>query len=192
MSPDTPRQHFLNADDARALQALVFMGSIAEVDHSATPPRARVQLGSILTAPLPVPQEVGANFRRWRPVRVGSQVLLACPGGDTRQAVIVQIYNTEALPPPSTDDAVDLIEFDDGTILRKDGTALLIDSAVPATLKAPQITLDGEVFVQGGSLHKVGGSMDHDGQDVGKTHIHLIIAPVPGTPVTPPMPLGGA
>lgn len=191
MSGKTPREQFRSADDARALNLMVRLGTIYAVDNVSIPPRAQIKSGELITDFIPLPEEIGANFRRWRPCRVGAQVVFACPSGDTRQAIVLAQFNTESIPQPETDETVDLILFDDGTQLRKDGTQLLIDSAVPVTIKASQITLDGEVTVKGGNFHKVGGAMDHDGQDVGKTHIHLIIIPQSGYPVTPPMPLAG-
>ena len=52
-----------------------------------------------------------------------------------------------------------------------------------------QINLKGNVTASNGNFTKSGGQMDHDGTDVGKTHFHLIIQPVSGAPVTPPIPL---
>jgi phage baseplate assembly protein V len=197
----TNRQQFRKEDDSRALNMLLRMGTLYEIDYETTPPRARVESGDLITDFLPLPEEIGHNFRRWRPCRVGTQVLFASPSGDTRQAVIVALYNTEPLPQPETDPSVDLILFDDGTEIRKDGEQLLIDSTVTVnvnapeinataeqqiTLKAPQITLDGNVTVTGGDLVKEGGSVTHDGTLIDKTHIHLIIVPMAGMPVTPP------
>ena len=197
----TPLQHFRSQDDARALNMLLRMGTVYEVDFEAVPPRARIQSGDLITDLLPFPCDIGANFRRWRPVRVGSQVLFACPSGDSRQGVIVKFYNTVDFPQPDTAEDVDLVAFDDGTILRKDGSILSVDSTVDVevkapninaeaqmqiTAKAPQITLDGEVTVTG-SLTINGSSVTHGGTDIGNTHIHLIIVPSSGAPVTPPV-----
>jgi phage baseplate assembly protein V len=182
----TNRQQFRKEDDSRALNMLLRMGTLYEVDYETTPPRARVESGDLITDFLPLPEEIGRNFRRWRPCRVGTQALIASPSGDTRQGVIVALYNTTDLPQPETDPAVDLILFDDGTEVRKDGEQLLIDSAVPVTIKAETITLDGDVICTGGDLTKVGGAVTHDGVVIDKTHIHLIIVPMAGAPVTPP------
>ena len=181
------REAFRQSDDARALNLMVRLGTLYELDYEATPPRARIQSGELITDFVPLPEEIGRNFRRWRPCRAGTQVVFACPSGDTRQAIILALYNTLDIPQPETDPGTDLILFEDGTELRKDGTQLLIDSAVPVTIRAPQITLDGDVLVTGGNLTKQGGSVTHDGVVIDKTHVHLIIVPVPGTPVTPPM-----
>lgn len=203
MPAKSPSADFNNADLERALNMLVGMGKLYEIDYESTPPRARVQLGAeLITDFLPLPEEIGHNFRRWRPCRVGTQALVACPSGDSRQGVIVALYNTTAIPQPETDPEVDVILFEDGTEIRKDGEQLLVDSTVTVnvnapdinataenqiTLKAPTITLDGDVIVTGGNLTKEGGSVTHDGVVIDKTHIHLIIVPMAGAPVTPPM-----
>lgn len=181
------RDQFRAQDDARALQMLLRMGTVYEVDYEAIPPRARVQSGDLITDFLPFPCAIGRNFRAWTPSRVGAQVLFASPSGDSRQGVIVQTYNTEGIPQPDTAEDTDLVLFEDGTELRKDGSQLLIDSAVPITIKASQITLDGNVTATGGDLVKEGGSVVHDGIMIDKTHVHLIIVPTPGMPVTPPV-----
>lgn len=186
MPAKSPRDEFNNADNERALNLLVRLGTLYEIDYAIVPPRARVQSGGLITDFLPLPEEIGNNYRRWRPCRVGTQVVFACPSGDSRQGVIVALYNTQAIEQPDTDEATDLILFEDGTEIRKDGSQLLVDSAVPITIKASQITLDGNVTATGGDLVKEGGSVTHDGTLIDKTHVHLIIYPVAGAPVTPP------
>lgn len=187
MHAKTPRDEFNNADNERALNLLVRLGTLYEVDYAIVPPRARVQSGELITDFLPLPEEIGNNYRRWRPCRVGTQVVFACPSGDSRQGVIVALYNTQAIEQPDTDEATDLILFEDGTEIRKDGSQLLVDSAVPVTIKASTITLEGDVICTGGNLTKEGGTVTHDGVSIDKTHIHEIIYPVAGAPVTPPV-----
>jgi len=137
---------FRSADQARALQMVLRMGTVYEVDHTTRPPRARVESGGLITNFLPFPQAIGANFRAWHPARVGTQVLLASPSGDTRQGVIVATYNTEAIEQPEEDDGTDLILFNDGTEIRKNGEALTIAATVPVVITAPVVTINGEVF----------------------------------------------
>jgi phage baseplate assembly protein V len=202
MPAKSPRSDFNDADNERALNMSVRMGTLYEIDYEIIPPRARVKSGELITDFLPLLEEIGHNYRRWRPCRVGTQCLFASPSGDSRQGVIVGLFNTEAIPQPETDPGIDLILFEDGTRIQKDGEQLLVDSTVTVnvnapdinatatnqiTIKAPSITLDGDVTVTGGNLTKVGGSVTHDGTAIDKTHVHLIIVPVPSTPVTPPM-----
>jgi phage baseplate assembly protein V len=101
------------ADLNRRIESLIRLGTIAQVDHGAR--KLRVQTGGLLTGWLPWPAEVGRNYRRWRPLRTGTQVVLACPSGDPAQAVVIGVLYTVALDAPSTDPDVDLILFDDGS-----------------------------------------------------------------------------
>gem|GEM_PF-4083515 len=99
------------SDLYRRFHNLLPRGTVAEVDNGAVPPVVRLLLNGRLTGWLPYPAEIGAHSRRWRPLRVGTQVQAACLSGDTTQAVIVQILYTDALPPP---EAVVALVRDDG------------------------------------------------------------------------------
>lgn len=123
-------------DISRKLHNLLALGTIAEVEPSSA--RLRVEINGRVTAWLPWPTEIGRNFRRWRPLRVGTQVLVACPAGDPANAVIVQIIYTDALPPPETSEDIDIISFEDGTVLKYDSAAhaLTIDATKDVTINA--------------------------------------------------------
>jgi phage baseplate assembly protein V len=160
---NNPRQEFQAADAQRAMQMMLLAGEIMEVDNTRTPPSARVRSGGIETDFIPLPDEIGANFRRWRPCRVGTQCLVACPSGDTAMGFIVALYHSESVPAPSTDAGTDLILFEDGTRIEKTGAVLNVNTPRPitvttaatatvtaatsATVKAPKITLDGDTTV---------------------------------------------
>lgn len=135
-------------DIARKLANLIGLGTIAEVDHSSA--RVKVDINGRVSNWLPFPAEIGANFRRWRPLRPGTQVLFACPAGDPANAVIVQILYTDALPPPADSGDVDVIVFDDGTTIRHDSAAheLTIISAGDLRLKA-----QGEMWLDAQHIH---------------------------------------
>lgn len=106
------------ADLNRRIESIIRLGTIAEVDHAAR--KLRVKTGGLLTNWLAWPAEVGRNFRRWRPLRTGTQVVLACPSGDPAQAVIIQILYTQELDTPSDQPHIDLIEFNDGSAIQYD------------------------------------------------------------------------
>ena len=145
------------ADLNRRIESLIRLGTIDQVDHAAR--KIRVRSGGLLTGWLPWPADVGRNYRRWRPLRTGTQVLLACPSGDPAQAVVVQILYTDALDAPSTDPNVDLIEFDDGTVIQYDSSShhmtadcvgdITARSPSLVTVDCPQTTFTGAVTVQG-------------------------------------------
>lgn len=122
----------IEADLARRLENLLCLGTIAEVDHG----RARVKLdiAGRTTGWLPSPCEIGANFRRWRPLRVGTQVLAACPSGNPANAIIVQVLYTDALPSPATRGDLDIVAFDDGTVVSYDSGARLLAAETPGDI----------------------------------------------------------
>lgn len=141
-------------DLSRRMSNLIGLGTIAEVDHSSA--RVRVDLNGRKTAWLPVPAEIGENFRRWRPLRIGTQVLVACPAGDPANAIIVQIIYSAALPPPANRGDVDVILFDDGTTLQYDSGAQVL-TVISAGALAVQTASDATVTVGGSASVDVSG-----------------------------------
>jgi phage baseplate assembly protein V len=153
-------------DLERRLNNQAMIGTILEVDHSTR--KLRVQIGEIRTAWLSWPAEMGRNFRRWRPLRAGQQVVLASPSGDPAQAVITGMLYSSVLPAPSDNPDLDITEFEDGTRFQYDsashvikiycvggivvenansitietGSTLDITAGGAATLKAPSVTVD--------------------------------------------------
>jgi len=105
----------------RRLNNLLMVGTVLAVDHAAR--KLRVEIGEIRTAWLNWPAEMGRNYRRWRPLRAGQQLLLASPSGDPAQAVIAGMLYTAALPPPSDNPDLDLVEFEDGARIQYDSAA---------------------------------------------------------------------
>lgn len=136
------------ADLTRRLDNLIRLGTIAETDHEAR--LLRIQSGELLTDWLPWPTEMGRNYRRWRPLRIGTQVVLACPSGDPAQALIIGMLYSDALDSPGTDEHQDLIEFDDGTRIQYDSAAHRLSIDVHG---------DAAVQVEGDASLVVGGDL---------------------------------
>lgn len=111
-------QAFRTRDLERRLNNMLMIGTVAEVDHAGR--KVRVKVGDIHTAWLNWPAEVGRNYRRWRPLRSGQQVVLSSPSGDPAQAVITGMLYSSATPSPSDNPDLDLVEFEDGTRLEYD------------------------------------------------------------------------
>nr|WP_242507946.1 phage baseplate assembly protein V [Rhodothalassium salexigens] len=139
-------------DIARRLANLIGLGTIAEVDPSVA--RVRVTLNGRLTDWLPLPAPIGRNAIGWHPPRVGAQVLVACPGGDPANAVIVQALYSADCPAPSDDPALDTVRFEDGTqvtydseahelrlALPAEGARVIVECAERVTIDAPAIDL---------------------------------------------------
>ena len=124
------------ADLARLIENLIRIGTIAVVDHSAR--KLKVQSGKLLTNWLDWPADIGRNYKRWRPLRLGTQVILSCPGGDPAQALIIGMLYSDAQASPNTDPNIDLIAFDDGSFIEHNQSAktLKIHSAGDFTITA--------------------------------------------------------
>ncbi len=116
------------AELERRLANIVKIGVIQETNHADK--KLRVAMGETQTAWLPWPAEIGNNFIRWRPLRVGQQVVLVAPSGELNQAVIVgQLYGG-GVEAPADDETLDLIQFDDGTKLQYDSSAHCLTAEV--------------------------------------------------------------
>jgi len=102
------------ADLHRRVGSMLRVGTIAALDHDAA--RVRVRIAGRLMDWLRWPAEVGRNFRAWRPLRVGQQVMVAAPSGDPANGQIIQTLYSGALPAPATDPDVDAVHYDDGTV----------------------------------------------------------------------------
>lgn len=144
------------SDLARRFENLLALGRVAEVDGQ----RVRLEIAGRPTGWLPVPADIGANYRRWRPLRVGTQVLAGCPSGDPAQAVIIQILYTDALPPPSDAATLDVIEFNDGARVAYDSAAHKLTATTPGDIDARadgnvSVTAGQSVTIEGGPLVKI-------------------------------------
>lgn len=155
---------FWEAEIERRMQNLLRLGTIAEIDNAQH--LVRVKTGDILTQWLEYPADIGNNYHRWRPVRIGQQVLIACISGEINNALIVSMLYDNANPPPNTSASQDVIAFDDGTTLTYDsaesrltaacvgdvdvtsGGKINATAATSITLDAPQTTITGRCTVE--------------------------------------------
>jgi len=103
------------AEIMRIIQNMIAYGTIAEVNHDRA--EIRVNVNGRITKWLPVPGVIGQNFRGSNHLRVGTQVVLAAPGGDPANSVILCILYSNGLPTVSTDGAVDTVQWNDGTFV---------------------------------------------------------------------------
>ncbi len=150
---------FTQTEHDRLLADLICLGRIEQVDHEAK--RLKVRSKTV-TGWLPWPAEMGRNYRRWRPLAVGQQVILASPSGDLAQAVIVGMLYTQALDAPSADPDSDLIAFTNGAVLSHNVVSgamnitcqgnLTMDVAGTLTLNAAGHTITGPVTQTGGDI----------------------------------------
>ncbi len=147
---------FEHSELERQLHNLLRLGTVAKVDHSKR--LIKVQTGELLTGWLDWPTETGRNYRRWRPLRLNSQVLIACPSGDPAQAQIIGMLYSNAAPAPSDDPELDLVEFDDGSKVEYHigNKQMKVYSAGDISLHSAghlYLRADKDVWIDGQNLH---------------------------------------
>lgn len=160
------------SDLARRLENLIIIGTVDELDHQAK--RLRVKSGELKTDWLPWPAELGRNHIRWRPLRVGQQLILACPSGDPAQAVIIgQLYSASMLP-PSTDENLDIVQWEDGSFIEYDSSAHQLtvtvnggDVALNATGNVDAAIGGNLEAIAGGHAKVIANNIELDGADGG-------------------------
>lgn len=194
---------FSLSDIERRLANLVRIGVIDQVNEGER--QIRVRSGGTLTAWLPWPADVGRNFVRWRPLRAGQQVILVSPSGDLAQAVVAGMLYTGAIGAPESSPDLDVVRFEDGTVLRYDSATSKLQiecvgdvqiqcvnaelTATAATVTAGTIDITattthvGDVNVTG-TVTVTGGDVIADGKSL-KTHVHGGVSPGGATTTAP-------
>ena len=104
---------YLTSELTRLLHNVLAFGTIADVDHATV--QVRLDINGRLSAWLPAPAVITQNYRGSFHLRIGTQVLVACPSGDPGNAVIVAVLYSDSLPTPSTDGGIDVVQWNDGT-----------------------------------------------------------------------------
>lgn len=179
------------AELERRLSTIVKIGTVAAVDHASG--RVRVSAGGITTAWLPWPVDVGRNYRRWRPMREGQQVVLVAPSGDLAQAAVAGMLYSNDLAAPDSNPDLDVVVFEDGTRIEYDSSSgkLTIDCVGDVDVRTPsRVTIDSpETEILGdldvlGNISVTGGDVTADGISL-KNHIHTGDS---GSDTSPPKP----
>lgn len=131
----------------RCFAALVLFGVVVEVDS--TNKLLKVQEGNLTTGWLPWPAETGRNYRRWRPMKKGQQLVVLCRSGDPAQGVIVGELYSDSNESPSTDDDIDLIQFINGNKIEHNAVTGQIH-----IIAKGDVHVTGDVIADGISLKK--------------------------------------
>ncbi len=144
----------------RRVENILCIGEISETDHALG--RCKVAIGGMVTNWLSVPQNIGRNYTQNNPVRIGSQVLLASVSGELSQAIIIAMLPSEELPPPSSEPHIDIIQFNDGTVLSYNSDSNQLDinavNKINISCKNALVTATGNVAVDASSIKLNGGT----------------------------------
>ncbi len=138
-------QQFQQHDSQNRAEQILRLGTIEQIDNKNR--RVKIRSAELLSGWVPWIGRIGHNYKAWTPPKKGTQVLTASPSGDFSQAIIVQVIYTENLNSPSTDEDVDIIEFNDGTVIKKDSHSITIDT--PCALS---INCDGTMNLSAGGV----------------------------------------
>ncbi len=157
----------MSSDLARALANLIRFGTVKQV--TVKPARVRVQVGGLLTAPLPwiTVRAATSKVRHWSPPAVDEQVIVLSPNGDPAGGVVLCGIPSDKNPIPdgANEDNV-LVAFGDGAVLLYDLASHVLRGTLPDGGRV-EITAPGGFLFTGdttvdGNL-KVTKSVDIDG-----------------------------
>lgn len=159
-------------------------GTVLAVDYAKA--RVRIKSGDIETTWLPWSTgRASPAKRRWDPPEVGEQVVLLAPTGDLRQAVVLPgVFQDSAAAPNASPDK-DTTIYSDGTVIEYDRAShtLLADlqgAKVFADRSKIELTVGGTVLnISAAGVAITGGTVTHNGTDIGDTHTHI------GSPTAP-------
>ena len=139
------RESYTLAELTRMLHNMIQITAITSVDHVSR--KVRVRIGGDESAELPWPADIGRNWVRWKPVRVGQQVVIACPSGDPALAVIIGDIYSNANDTPETAENLDVIEFTNGNRIEHN-----IDTGAITITAVGNVIVNGDVIADGISL----------------------------------------
>lgn len=120
----------------RRLAGVIRVGTVTAVDPATA--RCRVNLGgNTESAWIPFPSPRAGAIQIWAPPSVGEQVVVASPGGDTTQGLVVASLASGGAPAPSADGGAFVIQIGgstvtitaDGISLSSNGSTLTVDAA---------------------------------------------------------------
>ncbi|MCX2722610.1 baseplate assembly protein [Roseibium salinum] len=152
---------------------MVRVGPVAEIDAAKG---YRIKLadtedGPLLSPWLPHP-ESGGQSSSWMPLSIGQVVGILSPNGDIRQGVLLRGGFTDGNQPPSADLAANVLKAFGITITMKDGEVKI----------EGDVTIKGDVKIEGdqevsGDVDFTEGHVQHNGIDIGDTHVHGGVVP---------------
>ena len=166
------------AELLRRIESIIVFASISETDETARRLRVSIDDGQI-SGWLPWPADIGRNYIRWHPLRIGCGILLACPSGNLANAQIIGQTYSKNLPPPSSAKNIDTIVFEDGTAIEynSESSTLSVDavgdiaiiSGTETAITAPTISITADTLnitaavIIDGPVTQAGGDITSDG-----------------------------
>lgn len=163
------------AELERRADGMVKQGPVAEVDPKAGTVRIRLNEESaeepFLSPPIPYAQLAGA-LKVHTPPSVGQQMTIISGAGDFRQGLAVPMTWSDKNAAPSDKGDEHVLTFGEVRIE-------LVSGGLKITVGGVIFSFTAEGFFQ------TGGKQEHDGRNVGSTHIHGGVIPGPANTDVP-------
>lgn len=163
------------AEIERRVYGQIRHGTVHSVDPATGTMRLKLGAatggGDFLSPDIPYVQHAGA-LKAHVPPSVGQQMTILSPGGDWRSAVAMPMTWSDHNQSPSGASDENVITF----------------GAVNLSLKADSLTatIGGVTFkVSAQGVEITGGTVKHDGKNIGSTHIHGGVDPGPAQTTAP-------
>lgn len=153
----------------RRLANILRSGRVHSVDYANY--RCRVQIGTLLTDPLPFIAQRAGEDTTWNPPSVGEGVIVLSPFGELNNGFVLTGVFTDQKPPNTTDEFTVRTEFEDGTSIAYDkashsllinapsaGSSLTVNIVGNATLNTTGNVLveaEGNATVSAGAVARV-------------------------------------
>lgn len=137
---------------ARMIENLIRFGTIAEIQM--TPPRVRVETGSLLTGWLPwLAIRAGADVD-WDPPTLDEQVILLSPSGQLANAVVITGIYSDAIPANGDRAGLHRRTYRDGAVIEYDSVGHQLRAQLPEGGTTE--------LISSGGIHLV-GPVTHEG-----------------------------
>lgn len=167
---------FENTDLNRRLANAIQLGVVESIDPTAG--TARVRIGDIVTADLPVWTPRAGQDRSWWPHEPGEQVCVFAPSGNLSAGLVMGAFFSGASPAPGDKAGLHRQVYADGTVIEYDrdtshfrmhlgsGSAEIV--APGGIAITGTVTVQGDVIADGISLKDhVHGGVQRGGSDTG-------------------------
>jgi len=148
---------------ARKLENLIRIGKVARVDVENS--SVQIQIGTLLTKPLPWLEHAAGETRTRRVPSIGEQVVVLSMSGELNNGVVLTGLNQQRYPTLSAPATEEQHVFSDGTSItyNTETHELKFNVQGNITLSASKINIEGDVEIKG-SVH-VTGNLLSDGQN---------------------------
>ena len=169
---------FDNAEANRRLSNLVSIGTVEDVDYATA--TARIRMGDVVTAALPMIAGRAGGNRSWSPYEVGEQVCVFAPSGNLAAGVILGAIYADAAPANGDNADVHRMTYSNGAVIEFDRAAnhfrMALAGGSVEIIATGGLTIVGTVTVEGDVIA--------DGISL-KTHVHGGVIPGPADTAGP-------